>query len=60
MGSEWAFILRRSRTLLRNVLTLSGRASLGPAQTLNELPQPQEDVAFGFFTWNAEPTISST
>ena len=29
-------------------------------QTLNELPQPQAEVAFGFFTWNAEPTISST
>jgi hypothetical protein len=30
------------------------------AQTLKELPQPQDEVAFGFFTWNDEPTISST
>ena len=28
--------------------------------TLNELPQPQEEVAFGFFTWKEAPTISST
>jgi hypothetical protein len=28
--------------------------------TLKELPQPQDEVAFGFFTWNDEPTISST
>src|SRR5262245_5765823 len=25
-----------------------------------ELPQPQEDLAFGFFTWNDAPTRSST
>jgi hypothetical protein len=26
----------------------------------NELPQPQEDLALGFFTWNEAPTRSST
>ena len=39
-----------------------GRLHVRPKrpQTLNELPQPQDEVAFGFFTWNDEPTISST
>ena len=32
----------------------------GAGQTLKELPQPQDEVAFGFFTWKDDPTISST
>ena len=58
LRAELCSAFRRSRTSQSDVLTLSSRASLG--YTLNELPQPQAEVAFGFFTWNAEPTISST
>jgi hypothetical protein len=36
------------------------RSSSQPDQTLKELPQPQDEVALGFFTWKDEPTISST
>ena len=35
-------------------------SSSRPDHTLKELPQPQDEVAFGFLTWNEEPTISST
>lgn len=30
------------------------------SQTLNELPQPQDELALGFLIWNEAPTISVT
>src|SRR5690348_5697795 len=32
----------------------------GAQPTENELPQPQDDAAFGFFTWNDAPIMSWT
>ncbi len=38
----------------------AGASVRGLDQTLKELPQPQDEVALGFFTWKDDPTISST
>src|SRR6185437_2005061 len=35
-------------------------ASLGAQPTEKELPQPQDEAAFGFFTWKDAPIMSST
>ena len=58
---RWSAYFKRTLQDLR----LFGRPADDPGdlsrgQTLNDVPQPHEEAALGFWTWNDEPTISST